>query len=290
MTGTHSASSTPLIIIPVHDEIVALERTSKVLLEGLPEGARIVYVCNGCSDGSAAFLRALGDGRITVLERSQPSKSLALRAGEAACALFPRFYVDADVEVSGASIAAMCEILETHPGVDLVSPRLTFDQSRSSPLARRANAVWLNLPHGEKASFQQVMGVSRRGRTNWGVMPQVTADDSFIAAQIAPARQRKIDTLSARVRPPASLASLFGVRLRILKGLRELETLGVARPRAPGQRQALVRALLDPEHCLGAITYVGVTVAARIAFACGLGRERWYRDTGSRQPRGSEPA
>lgn len=270
------------VVIPVYNEIDALRHTVPALLDGLPPGARLVYVCNGCSDSSADFLLSITDNRLRVLETSRASKTLALAMGEEAEPGFPRFFVDADVLVSGAVLAQLADLLGK-ADVELVSPRLTFDHGGASLLARKANEVWLSLPHGEQGSFQQVIGVNRQGRARWGAMPEVTADDSFIAAQVPTERRHKAMNLAACVRPPATLPELFGTRLRILKGLAELEAMGIERPRAPGQKAALRRALLTPRTMPGALTYIATGLAARAAFALGVGRKGWYRDTSSRR-------
>lgn len=261
---------------------MALQRSAPLLLEGLPADARLIYVCNGCTDASAAYLRNLRDARITVIELPNPSKSAALRAGEATCSALPRFYVDADVDVTGKTIAALAREFDGDDAIELISPQLRFDLTHCGPLARRVNALWLELPHGSTSSFQQVIGITAAGRARWGVMPDVTADDSFITAQVPAQLRRKVTTQSATVRPPASIAALFGVRLRILKGLDELAAMGIARPRAPGQRRALRRALLDPHTTLGALVHIAIGLAAKAAYIAGMGRRGWYRDETSR--------
>lgn len=270
------------IIVPVHDEEAVLPATVPLLLSGLPERAEIVYVCNGCTDGSAGFLRAVDDPRLAVIELTEPGKAGAICAGERHCSAFPRFFIDADVAISGADVARLAAYLR-YGEVDLVTPQLKLDLSRASFTAAAAAKIWRSLPHGQSAAFQQVIGVSRAGRARWGEMPDITCDDSFIASHFAGSERMIADDIAVTVRPPATFAAIIGVRLRILKGLAELERLGISRPHAPGQRGALLKAILHPATVFGAFVHVAARLIAGLLFALGFGHgPGWYRDEGSR--------
>lgn len=270
------------IVIPVYNEEAVLRITVPLLLHGLSDYAEIIYVCNGCSDGSAGFLRNYSDSRIKILELSCASKSQAIRAGERLCSTFPRFFIDADVRIHGADLTVLAMRLRNEP-IDLISPRLVFDLDGASYPARKANDLWLRLPYGTDAAFQQVIGISEIGRAHWMELPDVTADDSFIVSCIPPERRRIAHDVTAIVRPPATITALIGVRIRILKGLAELEQMGIARPRQERQREALCQALCDSRQLVGAVAYIFVGLVARIAFAFGVGRSGWYRDKTSRK-------
>jgi glycosyltransferase involved in cell wall biosynthesis len=270
------------VIIPVFDEEAALPRTLRALLRGLPDGAELVFVCNGCTDRSEAILRACPDPRITVLTLAEPGKAGAIRAGERQASVFPRFFVDADVEIEGGDLRRLAVQLFSRD-LQLVSPAINFDLNGCSRLARAVNLIWLELPHGRASGFQAVLGFSRAGRAHWGELPDLLADDSFMASQIPAAQRAIVPDVVAQVRPPRNLASLFKVRMRIESGLRQLRQAGVEPPLAPGQRLALIRLLLRPSRTVPALLYLAITLAARAANVFGTRHRAWLRDGSSRQ-------
>ena len=60
-----------------------------------------MVACNGCTDRTADIARDRG---ARVVEVAGPSKIAALDAGDAAAVGFPRFYVDADVVLTGRAV------------------------------------------------------------------------------------------------------------------------------------------------------------------------------------------
>ena len=68
-------------------------------------------VCNGCSDSTAEIARDLG-GPVRVIETAVASTASALRLGDREASGFPRFYVDADVDLSFESLTRVAEVLE----------------------------------------------------------------------------------------------------------------------------------------------------------------------------------
>lgn len=270
------------IIVPIHNEATALSMNSAILLSGLPDFAQIVFVCNGCTDDSVDILSKLQDPRVMIMQLPQAGKAAAINAAESECWLFPRFYIDADVTISGGDLARLALQLDDE-AVELVAPKIQFDQTGASWAARAFNNLWLQLPHGQHEAFQQVIGVSRAGRGRWHELPLVTADDSFMLSMVPTARRRIISDVVAIVRPPRTIGALIGTRIRILRGLNELRSLGYDRPRAVKQRAAFLRALLTPKLMPAALVYLAVIIAANTALLLGLQRGTiWYRDNTSR--------
>lgn len=265
------------VIVPVHDEADLLPETAPLMLAGLGR-AEVVFVCNGCTDGSAALLRRLLGERARVIELPAAGKAAAIRAGEAAVRAFPRFYVDADVWIAGSTLAALARTLAAER-LDLVSPRIRVDHAGASRLARGVTEAWMSLPHMRLAGFHNVLGVSAEGRARWGRFPDLLADDDFIAASIPPRARRIVDGLSCTIRPPRRFRAWVRVRARWTRGQRQLRAQGIVLPRTPGQADGL-RTLLAEGRVLAVGAYVA---AAALGAVLGrFGRSGWYRDGSSR--------
>ncbi len=274
------------VIVPVFDEEPVIARTAARLLEGLPEtGAEVVWVCNGCSDRSREILERVTGGRFPVLELAQRSKTAAIREGERRVTCFPRFYVDSDVEVTGAALVALARRL-SQGSLELVAPRIVLDDTGASRAARAVSAVWSALPHREREGFHHVLGVSEAGRRRWDEMPELLADDAYIAARIPAARRAIVREAEVRVRPPRTLAAWIGVRARWARGHDELKRLGHPVPRTRSQRRALLRMLASPRWTASALVYVFTVLAARVAAGASRG---WFRDATSRVAADARP-
>lgn len=87
------------VVVPVRNEAATLPRTVPALLDAVAgRPARVVWVCNGCTDDSAALIRRHAGDTAEIIELGGAGKTLALQAGDEALGqIFPRFYIDADV-------------------------------------------------------------------------------------------------------------------------------------------------------------------------------------------------
>ena len=270
------------IIVPVQNEAARIVATSRLLLAGLPQEAELIFVVNGCSDDSEALLRR-GAGRRARIIGSHSGKANALNAGDAAATKFPRFYIDADVEITGTSVAALAERLRS-TGAMLISPRLKQDLAGASRAARAVNRVWMALPHARSAAFHQVIGVSAAGRANWGALPGILADDSYMVAAVPAESRTMADDIVARVRPPWTLRDFVRVRSRWRTGQRQLEVMGIAIVYQPDQRAVLLRQLLSPTLAAPAVLYVlAVLVGNLLARIAPTRVDTWYQDQSTRR-------
>ena len=143
-----AAAATFSVIVPVHNEAARLGQTVPRLLDELPPGCEVVYVCNGCTDGSAALLSALVGKRARILEAPEQGKAAAIRCGEEETRLLPRFYVDADVVIGGADLSELARCLEGP--FELVSPRIVLDLRGVGPVMRRICRLSQSLPHARR--------------------------------------------------------------------------------------------------------------------------------------------
>ena len=95
------------IIIPAHNEQAVVARGIQALARDAgADSYQVIVVANGCSDDTAGVARRAWD-RVDVVETDIPSKSNALNLGDAKATRFPRFYMDADIELSRDAISIM---------------------------------------------------------------------------------------------------------------------------------------------------------------------------------------
>src|SRR5690606_34305887 len=101
------------IVIPAYNEGAVIRRCLERVFDGLdPREVEVVVACNGCTDDTATQAKEAGFP-VAVLELPTPGKVGALRAGERSVQALPRIYLDADVEVTGATLRAVLEALRT---------------------------------------------------------------------------------------------------------------------------------------------------------------------------------
>jgi glycosyltransferase involved in cell wall biosynthesis len=210
------------VIIPAHDEEQVLPRLLARLADRRLE---VIVVANGCRDATADVARAAG---VRVVELGEGSKVAALNAGDAAASVFPRAYVDADIEVDAAALLAVADRLRRGPAL-VASPRLRLDLSDATWPVRAYYAVW------ELSSFRRrghigsgIYALSAEGRGRFGEFPTVVGDDRFVQGQFTPAERATVDEAEFVVRPPRTVAALLVRGARIAAGNRELQRLGLA--------------------------------------------------------------
>lgn len=283
------------IVIPAHNEGAVVERCLRAMTAHASPGEfEVIVVCNGCSDDTAARARAFG-ADVRVLETDVASKSHALNLGDEAATGFPRFYVDADVILSSASIRRVAEVLEEGP-VLAAAPRLEVDlRDRAWPM-RAYHEIWMRLPYvQEKMLGSGVYALSRKGRERFTRFPDIIADDEFIRRRFAPSEKVSVSDASFTFIPPATLANLVHIEIRRRRGMEELEAL---QPEDRGeeywtQRLALAGLLRDVRMWPAIAVYVWVKIATRLSYAWQRHRghhTEWRRDESSRVREPSEPA
>ena len=268
------------VIVPVHNEANGLARRANALLDGLPDGSQVVFICNGCTDDSKSILDRVAAGRAFVLETPK-GKARAIRSGEAICSVFPRFYVDSDIDIRGEDLLRLADELEN--GIELVSPRVEYDMARMSLAAGAINRYACKLPHIRQDAFHCVLGVTAKARARWAQFPDVIADDTFIEAHVLPSEKKIAQNVSAQVRPPARLHQWIAVRTRWRRGENQLRRMNIVVHKTTGQTRAIIRSLKSPRLFGPAFLYVGVVAIARILATLPMPHFReWHTDTSSR--------
>lgn len=264
------------IIVPVHDEAAILSWTLPHLLKATAPEAELVFVCNGCSDGSAALLRdMLGDhGRVEELEMA--SKTTALNHGDDVCTVFPRFYLDADVIVPPGCFEVLAKALQD---ADLVAPRIRFETRHATRCARAMALIWLSLPHAKDAAFHHLVGISRSGRERWHRFPEILGDDIFMEAITPSYKRRIVPEVSIETAIPGTFIGWVRVRARWRRGERQLATMGLTVMRKSGQQSRLLVLLLSPRSALAAMAFVLARLLAEPL--SWLPQRRWFTERSS---------
>lgn len=269
------------VVIPAHDE----ERVLPRLLASLADARlEIIVVANGCRDATADVARAAG---VRVIELAEGSKVAALDAGDEAATLFPRAYLDADIQIDAHSLLAVAARLRDGPAL-VASPRLRLDLSGATWPVRAYYAVW------EVSAFRRrghigsgVYVLSAEGRRRFGTFPRVIGDDRFVQGLFGPAERATVDDAEFIVRPPRTLGALLSRGARIAAGNRELQRVGLAGhvPSRGASLRELVGAVA-PRPALWGPFLVYVVVQLRTATLAErklrVADEVWDRDETSR--------
>ena len=279
MTGARMS-----VVIPAHDEEAVIQRALRGMRDNRLE---VVVVANGCRDATVSRAREV-DPEIQVIEIAEASKIAALNAGDRAAVLFPRAYVDADVEVGAATLLALAAVLDS--GLALVaSPRLELDLSGANRWVRAYYSIW------QLSAFRQaghigsgIYALSEEGRARFGRFPPVIGDDRFVQGLFEPAERATLVGHWFTVRPPRTLRALVARGSRIAAGNQQLRALGLAgaAPSSGASLRQLVRRVLPRPKLWGSFAlYCVVQLRTRRAAAQRLAAEStvsWTRDETSR--------
>jgi glycosyltransferase involved in cell wall biosynthesis len=247
----------------------------------------IVVVCNGCTDGTAERARALGPP-VRVIELEAASKVEALNRGDDEVRGFPRFYVDADVELPIQSMRATAKVLEGTAAL-AAAPRLVVDV-RDRPWSVRAYyRAWLSLPYFSNGMIGSgVYALSAAGRARFQRFPHIIADDGYVRLLFSRRERVSVPECTFTIRPPKTLGGVIHIKTRARAGGFEL------RQRFPelcanddsGARMSILRMLFRPRLWPDYIVYAFVTAIAvcqgRLKIRSGRAGQ-WERDESSRQ-------
>jgi len=270
------------VVIPAHDEQSVIGRCLKALLSGSAAAELdIVVVCNGCHDRTAEVARQVAPSA-KVLELPIASKVAALNTGDRHARYFPRFYVDADVELPVESLRRTAEVLRV-PGVLCAAPTPVFNLAGRPWAVRAFYDVWKKIPYMTDGMVGSgVYALSERGRERFGVFPPVTNDDQYVSQLFEGSERVSVPDACFVVHPPFKLAGLIAMRARAYRGNRELARSGLAlfAPPQSGTGVAL-RQALHPRFAPSVGAYLCVNLVARLR-ARARRRFEWERDESAR--------
>lgn len=277
------------VIIPAYNESGVIRRLLARLVEPAAEGEfEIFVVANGCTDDTAEIARSFGP-KVQVLSLTTGSKRGALAAGNAAATVFPRVYVDADVELGASDIRALAAALSRpETGVMAVAPQLDLALAGVPLMLRWYWDAWTRLPEVRQGLFGRgVLAVSEAGYGRIADLPPVIADDLVASLAFSPAERAIADDARVVVYPPRTFRDLIRIRVRAAAGTTQVEqTDGAPRSTArtrPADLLAVVREdpRLAPQAALFLLVAVVVRVMARRQSRTG-GSPVWLRDESSR--------
>ena len=250
------------VVIPAHNEARTISRTLSCVLEDAPEDLEVIVVCNGCTDETAQVARALRPA-ITVIEIAEASKAAAVRAGNATATGFPRVHLDADVELSGASLTHLVGALDD--GVLAAAPRREVPRTGCSVWVCAYYDVWEQLPQVRSGTFGRgVLVLSDEGQQRVSALPRVMGDDLVMSEAFEPGERRIVDEAVVVVHPPRTLADLLRRRVRVATGNTQGDELGLRRPSSSTSPRDLARmARRTPSLAPKIVVFLAVTLVAR---------------------------
>jgi len=280
------------VIVPAYNEERGIARLLAALLADAAPGALdVVVVANGCTDRTAEVARGFGPD-VRVIEEPVPGKANALNLGDGAARTFPRFYVDADIEIGYQAVRDTAERMAA-AGVPVGAPRLSLRLAGRSAGVRAYYAVWRRLPYARDGLVGVgVYALSEAGRARFDRFPSLTADDLFIRNLFRPEERLSVGSATFLAHPPRDLRSLVAVQTRAQLGKRELHRARGAAAPLPGadrSRRAWavqrIGALAGHPRVWPALPlYLAVHVVARVQARRRLfrGDTGWLRDESSR--------
>lgn len=287
------------IIIPAHNEASVIATTLSHL-EPIASAVEVIVACNGCTDETPVIARRFEGVR--VLELETPSKTAALNAGDAAATLWPRLYLDADIEIPPVAVRILFERL-SRGDILAARPSFRWDDAGATWPVRAFYRAKRRIPTTPPALWGAgAYAVSKEGRERFGAFPALTADDLFVDLQFDGFEKLVVTTPPVRVRTPQTTASLLAVLRRTYRGQAEIRRSPELVPHTPGPTAGTARGLLagvwGPSSLVDAVVCAALIARARLSARRAV--STWERDESTRPmaqslrgdpaPRGSDAA
>lgn len=281
----------PTVVVPAHDEQAVIGRLLDAVTGQHPP-VDVIVVANGCRDATAAVAAAYPGVR--VIETPVPSKSSALRLGDAAAAGFPRLYVDADVVLGVDDVGQLCRAVQM-PGTLAAGPAREIPMGGVALPVRWFYDVWQRLPGVRDELFGRgVIAVNEQGHARLAPFlsadSEIMADDLAMAMAFDAAERTVVETARVTIRPPRTYRDLLRRRVRMVTGNAVLED-AAARPAPRTGLRQLVRVAADEPGVAGTVRllpkvalFMATAVIARLRArrAVRTRDTRWLRDDSSR--------
>ncbi|KAA9131752.1 glycosyltransferase [Microbacterium caowuchunii] len=267
------------VIIPAHNESAVIARSLRCLRSlAVQDGVEVIVACNGCTDDTARIAR--GFAGVQVVETDVASKTAALNLGDRIATVWPRLYLDADIEIEPSAVVAVFDALAA-PGILAARPQFVYDLQGATFPVRAYYRARNRIGGPPRMWGAGGYAASEEGHRRFGSFASVTADDSWFDEQFSESEKVVVATAPLRVRTPRNRADLIAVLTRQRRGYRELGVASSAAARLP----ALLRGIRGPRSAVDAAWYVVLTVMAwrRAAITMRTGTPGWERDASTRR-------
>lgn len=272
------------VIIPAYNEAAVIERTLQPLSQAAVDGfIELVVVCNGCTDDTAARARSFPG--VQVVELEVGSKPLALNTGDKVATLWPRLYLDADIEITATATIAVLDRLRDGD-VLAARPSFRYDSDGAGLLVRSYYRARRKMPlHQNALWWAGVYGLTKQGHERFGQFPDVTGDDMFVDAQFKIHEKAVVQTVPSVWRTPTNVKGLTAILSRHHRGNTELVASDPVRIPRTGNATAgaILRTICGPRSAADAAVYLGIALVSRMRAA--RGAAAWERDDSSRSGR-----
>jgi exopolysaccharide biosynthesis WecB/TagA/CpsF family protein len=276
------------IVVPACNESYVIGRLlSRLVKSAGQDEFEIIVVANGCTDDTVEVARSFGS-RVQVLSLAAASKREAVAAGNRAATVFPRVYVDADVELGAGDIRALAAVLG-RPGVLAAAPRLRLAMAGTPWPVRWYWDVWTRLPEVRQGLFGRgVVAVSEAGYERIAKLPPVFADDLAASLAFSPGERIIADDACVVVHPPRTFGDLLRIRVRAAMGAAQVEQTEGAPPSTARTRPSDLLAIVTEEPLMAPRVALFLLVAAlvrrraRSEYRAADGTT-WLRDESSRR-------
>ena len=211
------------IVIPAHNEEQVILRCLKHLSNGIDNNkVEIIVVCNGCTDNTAKNIEH-DFPDVIVIETDVASKTNALNLGDGIAKGFPRFYVDADILMDGASIMKMADLMDKS-AVLAASPKLDLDLERRPWSIKAFYQIWAKLPYVQNEAIGSgVYALSEQGRRRFHSFPPLIGDDAYVRCLYLPNEKKVIEEVSFTIFPPNNILDLIRIKSRVKAGNYQLK-------------------------------------------------------------------
>lgn len=270
------------MVIPAYNEGRVIDRCLRRLAD--ESDVKVVVAANGCTDDTVERAR---HHAVEVVEVKPASKIAALNAGdERAGDVFPRLYLDADIDLEPGALEAIVSALTATADPAVAMPRLRFDVDESSWLVRSFYRVYTKLPYlSEGLVGAGCYAVNSAGRARWGAFPDIVADDLFVQGKFARAERLTADAACVAY-APRRFEALVKVRTRTYHGNRQAAARGLGgemTSTSGGSMKALVRLVaVRPWLAPDAFVYALINIIARRRAVRMADDAPWLTDSSSR--------
>ncbi|MFD1243246.1 WecB/TagA/CpsF family glycosyltransferase [Arthrobacter ulcerisalmonis] len=264
------------VVIPAHNEAGVLERTLDHLAPYAAAGRlEVIVACNACTDATAAIAKRYPG--VQVLELAEASKVAALNAADQAATVWPRLYLDADIEIRPAALATLFSTLSNGDAL-AARPEFVYDSKGAHWLVSSYYRARFRMP-SQRAHLwgAGAYAVSSEGHSRLGSFPDVTADDLFVDSLFSADEKAILNTKPVVVRIPRAVEGLEAILRRTYRGNTEQGDAGDA----GSSVRELLGSVRGPGSAFDAAVYVAFALRGQRAGGRAT-TKAWERDESSR--------